>query len=100
MVKAHVPYSNSKGSEGIGGRDFVSQHSVFSKADLIPQQMGEVKDIWLFQTGISATAGMNPCLQGGCSRLGLQGELPALSSHLLDCKQVEVLAGAGDAGRH
>lgn len=40
MVKTHVPYSNTKGSEGIGGRDFLSQYSVFPKADLIPWLMG------------------------------------------------------------
>ena len=39
MVKTQVPYSNTKGSEGIAERDFLPQYSVFPKADLIPWLM-------------------------------------------------------------
>ena len=58
---------------------------------------GVGQSFWPFQAGILVVPGMNSCLQGDCSRLGLQGDLPALLSHLPESRQVQGLAGAGDA---
>lgn len=59
--------------------------------------MEQVKDIWLWQAGILATAGMSPA-SDEMQQAGSAGELPALS-RLPGSRQVKGLVGAGDAVR-